>query len=88
MHVAMERSGMYCKLIYHLIEGLGLIVLVVNAQHIKAVPSSKTDVKDAEWIAELMQHGLSVVATYLSAISRSIEHWYAISRALSNNVPK
>jgi hypothetical protein len=33
-------------------------VLVVKAQHIKAVPGRKTDVKDAEWIADLLQHGL------------------------------
>jgi transposase len=33
-------------------------VLIVNAQHIKAVPGRKTDVRDAEWIADLLQHGL------------------------------
>jgi len=57
-HVAMESSGVFWKPIYNVMEGLGLTVLVVNAQHIKAVPGRKTDVKDAEWIAELMQHGL------------------------------
>jgi len=57
-HVAMESSGVFWKPIYNLMEGLGLTILVVNAQHIKAVPGRKTDVKDAEWIAELMQHGL------------------------------
>ncbi len=57
-HVAMESSGVFWKPVYNLMEGLGLTVLVVNAQHIKAVPGRKTDVKDAEWIAELLQHGL------------------------------
>lgn len=56
-HVAMESTGVYWKPIYNLLEG-HLELLVVNAQHIKAVPGRKTDVKDAEWLAELLQHGL------------------------------
>lgn len=56
-HVAMESTGVYWKPIYNLFEEL-LTVLVVNAQHIKAVPGRKTDVKDAEWIATLLRHGL------------------------------
>lgn len=56
-HVAMESTGVYWKPPYNLLEGTGLELLVVNAQHIKAVPGRKTDVKDAEWIAELLQHG-------------------------------
>ena len=57
-HVAMESTGVYWKPVYNLLEGLGMTVLVVNAHHIKAVPGRKTDVKDAEWIADLLQHGL------------------------------
>lgn len=56
-HVAMESTGVYWKPVYALLEG-GFEVLVVNAQHMKAVPGRKTDVKDAEWIADLLQHGL------------------------------
>jgi transposase len=56
-HVAMESSGVYWKPVYNLLEGR-FALLVVNAQHIKAVPGRKTDVKDAEWIADLLQHGL------------------------------
>jgi transposase len=56
--VAMESTGVYWKPIYNLLEGLQLTVLVVNAQHVKAVPGRKTDVKDAEWIADLLRHGL------------------------------
>ncbi len=48
---------MFWKPIYNLLEE-HLEVLVVNAQHIKAVPGRKTDIKDAEWIADLLQHGL------------------------------
>jgi transposase len=56
--VAMESTGSYWKPIYNLLEADGLPAMVVNAQHIKAVPGRKTDVKDAEWIAQLLQHGL------------------------------
>jgi len=57
-HAAMESTGVYWKPIYNLLEIEDIEVLVVNAQHIKTVPGRKTDVKDAEWIAELLRHGL------------------------------
>jgi transposase len=56
-HVAMESTGVYWRPIYNLLEG-HFELLVVNAQHIKAVPGRKTDVRDAEWIADLLRHGL------------------------------
>lgn len=56
-HVAMESTGVYWKPVYNLLEGL-FELLVVNAQHIRRVPGRKTDVQDAEWIADLLQHGL------------------------------
>ena len=56
-HIAMESTGEFWKPVYNLLEG-SFTVLVVNAAHIKYVPGRKTDVKDAEWIAELLAHGL------------------------------
>ena len=56
-HVAFEATGVYWKPVFNLLEG-NFELLVVNAQHIKAVPGRKTDIKDAEWIADLLQHGL------------------------------
>ena len=56
-HAAMESTGSYWKPVYNLLEG-SFELLVVNAQHMKAVPGRKTDVKDAEWIADLLRHGL------------------------------
>jgi transposase len=56
-HVAMESTGSFWKPIFNILEG-HMEILVVNAQHLKAVPGRKTDVKDAEWIADLLQHGL------------------------------
>jgi transposase len=56
-HVAMESTGVYWRPVYNLLEGQ-FELLVVNAQHIKAVPGRKTDVKDAAWIAELLRPGL------------------------------
>jgi transposase len=57
-HVAMESTGSFWKPPYNLLEGVVEQVLVVNAAHIKQVPGRKTDVKDAEWIADLLRHGL------------------------------
>ena len=56
-HVALESTGVYWKPVWNLLEGQ-FAVLLVNAQHIKAVPGRKTDQKDSEWIADLLQHGL------------------------------
>jgi transposase len=56
-HVAMESTGVYWKPIYNILEGQ-LEVVVVNAQHLKGVPGRKTDVLDAEWLAECFQLGL------------------------------
>ncbi len=57
-HVAMESTGVYWKPLYNLLEELDLELLLVNPRHMKAVPGRKTDMKDAEWIADLLRHGL------------------------------
>jgi len=57
-HVAMESTGSFWKPIFNLLELEGIQAMVVNAKHIKNVPGRKTDVKDAEWIAGLLRHGL------------------------------
>jgi transposase len=56
-HAAMESTGEYWKPVYSLLEG-HLELLLVNARHIQQVPGRKTDAKDAEWIADLLRHGL------------------------------
>jgi transposase len=56
-HVAMESTGVYWKPIWNLLEGQ-FDLLLVNARHVKAVPGRKTDVKDCEWLADLLRHGL------------------------------
>jgi transposase len=56
-HVAMESTGVYWKPIFNILENQFQVILV-NAQHIKHVPGRKTDVKDCEWIAQLLQLGL------------------------------
>lgn len=57
-HVAMESTGQYWKPVFQILEGSFEQVLVVNAQHVKALPGRKTDMLDAEWLAQLLQHGL------------------------------
>lgn len=62
--VAMESTGSYWKPLYNVLEVTEIPAMVVNAQHMKTVPGRKTDVKDAEWIADLCQHGL-LKASYI-----------------------
>lgn len=62
-HVAMESTGVYWMPVYRRLEGFFELV-VANAQHIKTVPGRKTDVQDAEWIADWLQHGL-VTASFV-----------------------
>ena len=56
--VAMESTGVYWKPVYNIFEMEGIPAMVVNAAHMKAIPGRKTDVDDAEWIADLLRHGL------------------------------
>ena len=56
-HVAIESTGVYWKPVFNVLEGV-LTVILVNARHIKAVPGRKTDVRDCEWLADLLRHGL------------------------------
>jgi len=56
-HVAMESTGVFWKPIYNILEG-HCTVLLVNARHVKQVPGRKTDVRDCQWLAQLLQYGL------------------------------
>jgi transposase len=55
--VAMEATGIYWRPVFNILEE-GCKIMLVNAQHMKAVPGRKTDVKDSQWIADLLRHGL------------------------------
>lgn len=57
-HAAMEATGVYWKPVWNVLEGCSLELLLVNPQHVKALPGRKTDQKDAEWLADLLRHGL------------------------------
>jgi transposase len=56
--VVMEATGQYWKPIWYVLEERGLELLLVNARHVKILPGRKTDVGDAAWLAELLEHGL------------------------------
>jgi transposase len=56
-HVALESTGVYWFPVFNLLEE-GRTLILVNPQHMKAVPGRKTDVKDSEWLADLLRHGL------------------------------
>jgi len=56
--VALESTGVYWRPVYNVLEHEQRTLLLVNPQHMRAVPGKKTDVKDAEWLADLLRHGL------------------------------
>jgi transposase len=56
--VAIESTGVYWKPVFNMLERQGIQVLLANAKHMRNVPGRKTDMKDAEWIAQLLRHGL------------------------------
>ena len=62
--IAMESTGVFWKPLYNLFELMDLNAIIVNAAHMKALPGRKTDVKDAEWIADLLRYGL-LKASYI-----------------------
>jgi transposase len=70
-HIAMESTGVYWKPVFNLLEGQFAIV-VVNAERIKALRGRKTDVADAEWIADLLRHGLLPGSFIPSAQQRAL----------------
>jgi len=57
-HVAMEATGVYWKPVWHILSDESFELVLANAAHIKNVPGRKTDVKDADWISDLLAHGL------------------------------
>jgi len=56
-HVALESTGIYWRPVFNLLEE-GRTIILVHAQHMRAVPGHKTDIKDSEWLADLLRHGL------------------------------
>ena len=56
--VALESTGVYWRPVFNLLEAADRQIVLVNPQHLKQVPGRKTDVKDAEWLADLLRHGL------------------------------
>lgn len=80
--VAMESTGSYWKPLYNLLESAGLDAMVVNAQHMKAVPGRKTDVKDSEWIADLLQHGLPTASFIPDRAQRELRELVTYRKSL------
>ena len=79
---AMESTGSYWKPLYNVLECAGLPAMVVNAQHVKNVPGRKTDVRDAEWLADLLQHGLLNASFIPSRPQRELRELLSYRRSL------
>jgi transposase len=93
-HAAMESTGVYWKPVWNVLEGF-LELLLVNAAHIKQVPGRKTDVRDSEWIAQLLQHGLLKASFVppapireLRELTRQRAQLVAEKAAVSNRIQK
>jgi transposase len=84
-HVGMESTGVYWKPVYAVLEGL-FELIVGNAHHIKAVPGRKTDVKDAEWIADLVRHGLVRASFVPPPAIRELRDLVRLRRSLSEGL--
>ena len=82
LDVAMESTGVYWKPVYNVLESLDFRPEVANARHIKAVPGRKTDVRDAEWIAELHAHGLLPRSFIPAKAQRELRELVRYRRAL------
>ena len=85
--IAMESTGSYWKPLYNIFELSSLAAIVVNARDMRNVPGRKTDIKDAEWIADLLQHGLSAPAISQTGNSASFVNYPVIGKVSSKNVP-
>jgi len=84
-HVAMESTGPYWVPIYAILEKAGGFELIVgNAQHIRNVPGRKTDIRDAEWIADLLRHGLIRKSFVPPKSFRELRELLRFRRALVN----
>ena len=86
--VAMESTGVYWKPVYNLLELSDIKALVVNAKHIKNVPGRKSDVKDAQWIAQLLQHGLLKGSYIPSREQRELRELVRYRRSLVEEVSR
>ena len=84
-HVGMESTGVYWKPVYAVLEG-HFELIVGNAHHIKAVPGRKTDVKDAEWIADLVRHGLVRASFVPPPAIRELRDLVRLRRSLSEGL--
>lgn len=80
--VAMESTASYWKPLYNVLESQEMPAMVVNAAHMKAVPGHKTDQKDAEWIADLLQHGLLKSSFIPSKAQRELRELVSYRRSL------
>jgi transposase len=83
-HVAMESTGVYWKPVFNLLDGQ-FAVIVVNAERIKALRGRKTDVADAEWIADLLRHGLLPGSFIPSAQQRALRDLTRFRTSLVND---
>lgn len=86
-HIAMESTGVYWRPVYEAIEDLHSDyedLMVVNAHHMRNLPGRKNDVKDAEWIATLLRHGLLEPSFVPDKVTRGLREYARLYRSFSS----
>lgn len=84
-HVAMESTGVYWQPIYEFLEDYEITMYLVNARETKNMPGRKTDVKDAEWLADLLRHGLLKASFVPSKFFRTLREYTRTYKNLSDD---
>lgn len=84
-HVAMESTGVYWQPIYEVLEDFDLTIYLVNARHMKNAKGRKTDVKDSQWIADLLRHGLLTSSFIPSKFFRTLREYTRTYKNLSED---
>lgn len=86
-HIAMESTGVYWRPVYEAIEELYLnnqCLIVVNTHHMRNLPGRKSDVKDAQWIANLLRHGLLEASFVPDKITRTLREYSRLYRSFTS----
>lgn len=81
--VAMESTGVFWKPVWNILEAYECQLMLVNAQHVKQVPGRKTDVKDAEWLAQLLRCGLLNPSNVSNRENRELQELVILRRSLT-----
>jgi len=85
-HIAMEATGVYWKPVWHILSDDEFELVLANAAHVKNVPGRKTDVKDADWVSDLLAHGLIRASFVPDSPTQELRTRKQLSREKSSHI--